>query len=139
DTIRGGGQNDSVQKSPGLPEYANVTFMRGQIINTENKLASDLFYNWAAQASHYQNGGYTDSEVRRDIRIIQLTAHGLTAKTWEIVDAFPVRYKPFSDMKAGESGNSVEELEVAHEGFGDPDGIQPPARGSTLSNILGLG
>lgn len=138
DEIRGGGQNDAAQKSPGLPEFANVTFMRGQIINPENQLATFLFRNWASQAYHYQAHGYSDSDVRRDLRVIQLTAHGLPALTWEIVEAFPARYKPFADLKGGESGNSVEELEVAHEGFGNPDGIEPPERGGTLSTILGL-
>ncbi len=139
DENRGGGQNDSVQVSPGLPSHSEVAFKRGQIINVENQLATDLFYNWAAQNYHFQAQGYADREVRRDITIQQLYRHGLVAKTWILLNCIPSYYKPFGDMNGGESGNSVEEIRIRHEGYGHAEGINPPPFGGTLNDQLGIG
>lgn len=139
DENRGGGQNDSVQISPGLPSHGEVTFKRGQIINTENQLATDLFYNWASQTYHYQAHGYADREFRRDITIQQLFRHGIVAKSWIITNCVISHSKPFGDMNGGESGNSVEEIRVRHEGYGHALGINPPPFGGTLNTQLGIG
>jgi len=137
DEKRGGGENFSVQLSPGLPSHGEVTLRRGQIINTQNALASDLFYNWYLQCYHYQADGYADSDPRRDIRVLQLYPTGIVARGWEMVNCLASYYKPFTDLNGGESGNSFEEIRIRHEGFGDPEALGPPDRGGTLSQILG--
>lgn len=139
DENRGGGQNDSVQVSLGLPSHGEVTFKRGQIINTENQLGTDLFYNWYTQAYHYQAQGYADRDPRRDLTIQQLFRAGDVAKEWILLNCIPSYYKPFSDMNGGESGNSVEEFRIRHEGYGHTDGINPPPLGGTLNDQLGIG
>lgn len=139
DSLRGGGNNDAVQQSPGLPSYPNITLMRGQILDESNQLGTDLFYNWWLQVHHYQAEGYADRDFRRDWRIDQMRREGVVARTWNIKESWPVRYKAFGDLAGGESGNSIEEIELAHEGFGDPNGLTPPPRGGTLSDVLGVG
>ncbi len=138
DENRGGAQNDSAQVSLGLPSHGEVTFKRGQIINVENTLSTDLFYNWYSQGYHQQAQGYADREYRRDITIQQLYRHGATAKTWTIINCIPSYFKPFGDLNGGESGNSIEEIRVRHEGFGHAEGINPPPLGGTLNDQLGI-
>ncbi len=139
DTIRGGGENFSVQKSPGLPDFPNVTLKRGVIIDDKNQLDSDAFLNWSSQLHHWQAVGYADREFRREVRIQLLRRAGLPARTWILRESWPADYEAFDDLQGGESGNLIESIELVHEGFGHTAQIAPPPLGGTLNPTLGIG
>ena len=111
---REGGNNTTPQKSAGQTSYDNVTFRRGQIVTIPG---ADDFLQWASDV-HEVSGRGVASEYRRDFDIVQMDATGTEVKRWSVVNAFPVRFKPMGDLNALDmSANSVEELEVAIEGF----------------------
>jgi len=114
-TYREGGQNSTEQKSAGQTTYANITLKRGQIISTLP--GEDDFYDWASDV-HSVTGNGVAAQYRRDFDIVQFDAAGVEVKRWNVVNAFPMRFKPMGDGNAMEKqGNSIEELELAHEGF----------------------
>ena len=139
DSIRGGGENHSVQKSPGLPDFPNISLKRGVIIDTQNQLDSDGFLNWSSQLFHWQAVGYADREFRREVRIQLLRRAGLVARTWIVRECWVADYEAFEDLQGGETGNLFETIELVHEGFGHTTQISPPPLGGTLNPVLGIG
>lgn len=112
---REGGQNSTAQKSAGQSTFSNITLKRGQIVALPG---ADDFYNWASDV-HEAGGIGVSAQYRRDFDIVQYDASGVVeVARWNIINSFPIRFKPFGDLNAMEkSGNSIEELEIAHEGF----------------------
>lgn len=139
DEIRGGGQNDAPQLSLGLPTYPEVTLKRGVIIDDQNQLETDGFYNWSLQAHHFQTEGYNDREYRRELRVQHLRRNFVVARTWILINCLPTYFKPIDDFQGGENGNAIEELRFRHEGFGHEAGLPPPPVGGTLNTTLGIG
>jgi len=135
---REGGMNESVRKSAGLSSYDNITFKRGQIIDP-NEEGEDDFYDWYLQVQSVRTQGYNDPDYRRNITVVQFNRDGTVARRWNIVNAWPCGYVPFSDLNGTESSDSMEEIEVCHEGFELEGGRPPPGIGQSISPSLGIG
>ena len=112
---REGGDNESVKKSASLTSYGNLTLMRGQIIGSDQGGEDDLL-EWARQVRDVAGRG-TAANYRRDIEITQYGSEFEVVRRWAIDEAWPVRFKLFGDLSATGNDNSIEELELAHEGF----------------------
>lgn len=111
---REGGMNDTVQKSPGLTTFPDITLRRGQIFG--NVGGNNDFYNWMAQVFILGTNGNA-AVFRKNLEIVQVNHANAEVRRWRIVEAFPVGYKPFSDLNGQTNENSVEELRIAHEGW----------------------
>jgi phage tail-like protein len=113
---REGGYNETVRKSAGLASYANITLRRGQIIGSAEGGDDDL-YTWWSSVQNVTGRGNA-ANYRRDLDIIQYDATYQEVRRWHVREAWPVRFKPMADLNATETaGNSIEEVELAHEGF----------------------
>ncbi len=104
-----GGDIGSPKKIRGRTSFANVTLRRGQTADPD-------FMNWAKDV-YDPHTGFGASNYRRDFDIVQFNDQNIEVKRWTISNAWPTRFKPFSDLNGGTSDKSIEELEVAHEGF----------------------
>lgn len=111
---REGGMNDTVQKSPGLTTFPDITLRRGQIFG--NSGGTGDFYVWMSQVFTLSGNGNA-GVFRKTIEIVQVNHANAEVARWRIVNAFPVGYKPFSDLNGQTNENSVEELRIAHEGW----------------------
>ncbi len=135
---REGGTNHTAQKSLGLATYPNVVFKRGQVIDPEGEGEDDC-YIWQQQCNSVRTFGWGDNDPRRGITIVQYHRDGTEARRWRIVNCLVARYKPLGDLGGQTENNSIEELEVAHEGFDREGGPDPAGRGQSLSPSLGIG
>lgn len=108
--------NETPQKSAGLTKFNDITLKRGQIIGSSRGGADDLldWYQLVKQANQTQGNA---PNYRKDLTIKQYDATNTLVKAWIVRDAWPKRYKPFSDLNATSNDNSIEELLLAHEGF----------------------
>lgn len=104
-----GGDLGTPQKLRGRTTYPNVTMKRGQTADPD-------FLNWAKDV--YDPAlGFGVPNYRREFDIVQFNEQNIEVKRWTVQNAWPVRFKAFSDLNGGASEKSVEELEVCHEGF----------------------
>jgi len=99
-----GGSNEFVYKLPGRVKYTNITLKRGVTDNTQ-------FANWRPKIE----GGKITVE-RKNISIILFSHSGETVKTWEVTEAFPVKWTG-PEMRASSMDVAIESLELAHEGW----------------------
>jgi len=99
-----GGSNEFVYKLPGRVKYPNITLKRGVTDNTQ-------FANWRPKIE----GGKITVE-RKNISIILFSHSGETVKTWEVTEAFPVKWTG-PEMRASSMDVAIESLELAHEGW----------------------
>jgi phage tail-like protein len=120
---REGGMNDTVQKSPGLTKFADVVFKKGQMYAAAGAGAqADLCWEWMQSVYNAAKGGAgipgsSLNDIRREISVTQFMSTGTIARRWKIVEAWPCKWKPFTDLNGTSSDNSIEELTIAHEGF----------------------
>jgi len=112
---REGGDNETLKKSGGLTSYGNITLSRGQIIGGSEGGDDDL-YDWMKDVRDVTTRGQA-ANYRRDLDIVQYDATYEEVRRWSVYECWPVRFKPFSDLDAQANDNSIEELELAHEGF----------------------
>lgn len=112
---REGGDNETVKKSAGLVSYGNITLIRGQIIGS-NEGGDDDLWDWFESVQDVATRGNA-ANYRRDFDIAQYDATYAEVRRWNVYEAWPVRFKPFSDLNATNNDNSVEEAELANEGF----------------------
>lgn len=99
-----GGNNEFVHKLPGRIKYGNITLKRGV---TDNK----QFANWRPKIE----GGKITVE-RKNLSIILFNHAGETVKTWEVAEAYPVKWTG-PDMRASSMEIAIESIELAHEGW----------------------
>lgn len=99
-----GGNNEFIHKLPGRMKYTNITLKRGV---TDNKQFSD----WRPKVE----GGKITVE-RKNISIILFSHSGETVKTWEVTDAYPIKWTG-PDMRASSMDIAIETLELAHQGW----------------------
>ena len=99
-----GGNNEFIHKLPGRVKYTNITLKRGVTDNTQ-------FANWRPKIE----GGKITVE-RKNISIILFSHSGETVKTWEVTEAFPVKWTG-PEMRASSMDVAIESLELAHEGW----------------------
>lgn len=99
---REGTERITPRKLPGLAKYGNITLKWGATDST------DLF-DWIQAA--------IEGEIeRKTIVIVAIDEEGGDAATWEIEEAWPVKYNA-PDFNGTASEVAIEVLEIAHEGM----------------------
>lgn len=89
-------------KIPGLQKYSNITLKRGVMEGDENEL-----YNWIE--------GCLDGVVeRKKVTIQALNGSGNVEASWEIYEAWPVKYTA-PDFNSTGNEVAIESLELTHE------------------------
>ncbi|MCT4593108.1 MAG: phage tail protein [Anaeromicrobium sp.] len=104
DTIeyREGDDPTTPYKLPGLSKYSNITLKHGVTDDME-------LYNWIKDC--------VEGKVERKVvTIIALGEDGSPLATWEIVEAWPVKYTA-PDFNSTGSEVAIESMELAHEGL----------------------
>ncbi len=99
---REGSDKGGIRKLPGLPRYGNVTLKRGLTANRD-------LWDWFRAVA----GGAAD---RRAVSIALLDDAGEPLVTFNLVDAWPVKYEGAA-LDALGNDVAIETLEIAHEGF----------------------
>lgn len=113
---REGGQNSTVQKSPGITKFPNVTLERGQIFAAG--FGDKDILNWYLQVFNVSTKKAQSSRVfRRSVDIVQFDKEAVERYRWRLVQCWPTEMKPLSDLDALTSNNSIEMCTLAHEGF----------------------
>lgn len=104
DTIeyREGDDPTTPYKLPGLTKYSNITLKHGITDSME-------LYNWIKDC--------VEGKIERKVvTVIALGEDGSALATWEIVEAWPVKYTG-PDLSASGSEVAIESMELAHEGL----------------------
>lgn len=112
---REGGMNATPRKSAGLTSYGNLTGRRGQVVGGTEGGEND-FYEWAQDVFDVTSAG-APLEYRRTFDVAQYHRDNKEAVRWTVYEAFPTRFKPFSDLNGTSNDDSIEDLELAHEGW----------------------
>ena len=99
-----GGENEFIYKLPGRVKYTNITLKCGV---TDNK----QFASWRPKIE----GGKISIE-RKNISIILLSHAGETVRTWQVAEAFPIKWTG-PDMRVSSMEVAIESLELVHEGW----------------------
>lgn len=100
---REGDMTTTPRKLPGLSKYSNITLKWGVTDSTE-------MYEWIEQAL------IEGTIERKSITIIALDEEGNDVATWQVIEAWPVKYVA-PDFNATGSEVAIELLEIAHEGM----------------------
>lgn len=135
---REGGANASVQKSPGLTNYDNITLRRGVIVDPAGE-GEDDFYNWYLQIQSIRTAGNADPDHRRGMTIVLINRDGTEGQRWRYFNCWPSRYMPFSDLSGQDENDVMEELEIVTEGFDREGSTAPPGVGGSLAPVFGTG
>jgi phage tail-like protein len=107
--VQEGGENQFVHKLPGRMSWPNITLKRGII-------QSDKLFDWLKETSGEGYAGNGNKLDRRTAAITMLALDGTRIRSWNVVDAFAVKWNgPSFSVTANES--VTEELEIAHHGF----------------------
>jgi phage tail-like protein len=99
-----GGNNEFIHKLPGRMKYTNITLKRGISDNAQ-------FATWRPKIE----GGKISVEPK-NLSIILFSQAGETVKTWEVTEAYPVKWTG-PDMRASSMDVAIETLEIAHSGW----------------------
>jgi phage tail-like protein len=99
-----GGNNEFIHKLPGRMKYTNITLKRGISDNAQ-------FASWRPKVE----GGKITVQPK-NISIILFNHSGETVKTWEVAEAYPVKWTG-PDMRASSMDIAIETLELAHQGW----------------------
>lgn len=104
-----GGNNLFVRKLPGRVKYPNVVLRRGV---AETADLWDWFQHMIDRAA--QGGNLPRN--RKNITLALYDRKGVQKRIWELIEAYPVKWKGPS-FKATDNGISIEEIELVHEGI----------------------
>ncbi|MEA2511226.1 MAG: hypothetical protein QOG89_825 [Thermomicrobiales bacterium] len=99
-----GGNNEFIHKLPGRMKYTNITLKRGISDNPQ-------FATWRPRVE-----GGKISVQPKNLSIILFDHAGQTVKTWEVSEAYPVKWTG-PDMRASSMDVAIETLELAHRGW----------------------
>lgn len=113
---REGGNNATVEKSPGLTKFSDVTLERGQII-ASNKGEFDLL-RWYNQVFDVSSKRGSPGVFRRTVDVVQFNKEGREVKRWRLANAWPKTHSPVPDLDALSSANSIEKIVIVYEGHG---------------------
>ena len=109
ESVEEGGQNGYVHRLPGRMSWPNISLKRGVT-------QSDNLFAWVNKSSGEQFASAGNKLTRSSAAITLMGPGGKRLRSWNFVDAFPVKWKG-PDFTA-ESDNTVsEQLEIAHHGF----------------------
>jgi phage tail-like protein len=104
-----GGQNAFVHKVPGRMLWKPITFKRG-LTN------GDALFQWFYECSGEGFAAKGDKVHRSTGSIVALTTSGRWLRAWDLIDAFPVRWKG-PEFETQKNEPLEEELEIIHHGF----------------------
>jgi phage tail-like protein len=99
-----GGNNEFIHKLPGRMKYPNITLKRGITDNAQ-------FSSWRPKVE----GGKITVE-KKNLAIILFNHAGETVKTWEVSEAYPIKWTG-PDFKASSMEVAIETLELVHQGW----------------------
>jgi phage tail-like protein len=102
--IREGGQNSYTHKLPVSVDVGTLTLKRGLTPNT-------MFYDWYKQV---MMGNIKDAT--RQVTIMMFNGRSEVLATWNLRDAYPIKWKGPS-LNAQNSAIAIEEIELVHHGF----------------------
>lgn len=114
-SYREGGDNTTKQISAGLTSFGDLTMRRGQIVGSKRGGDND-FLDWYNQVFDVAATGSAEN-YRKDFDVEQYSGSNVRARAWRVYEAWPFKLKPFSDLKADASENSLEDIGVVHEGW----------------------
>ena len=109
ESVEEGGENQFVHKLPGRMSWPNITLKRG-IVDGDNLFA------WLGKSSGEGYAGNNSKLERRSAAITLLALDGSRLRSWNLADAFAVRWTGPS-FAATSTEAATEELEIAHHGF----------------------
>jgi phage tail-like protein len=114
---REGGKNTTPTKSPGLTDFADITFSRGQILQAG--LGDPDILNWYTQVFNISaKKGGSSKTFRRQLDVVQFDKEGTERKRWRVVEAWPSEHNPVGEgFDAASSDNVIETMVVTHEGY----------------------
>lgn len=113
---REGGSNTTVQKSPGLTKYPDITLERGQILAAG--AGDNDILTWYRQVFDVSaKKANSSAAFRRDIDLVQFDKEGTEVKRWRVYEAWPSDFTPMGDLDGQSSNDSIEKMVIAHEGF----------------------
>jgi len=105
----GSDKNFYLKKLPGLIQYPNLVCKKG--VYKSDKNLSNLFKKLEESKVYYANGNTRKGFV---ITVVLLDAEANTIMTWELKDAFPVKYSS-PELKADASEVAIEYMEFTYE------------------------
>jgi len=112
---REGAFNETHQKSAGLSNFGDITLKRGQIVGSVRG-GDDDFITWCDQVFQVSSAGNA-ANYRKDLDIEQYSAANIRVRVWRVYECWPKKNKPFGDLKADSSENSIEEITLVNEGW----------------------
>lgn len=125
---------DAPEKSAGMDSYEDVTLRRGFIVPVDDQGKSFDFENWVMQVR------FKDPNYRRNLVITLLNNDKTEGANYELINAFPKSYKPFSELGGTNNANIIEELVLTYERYERlGNAISPPAPGQSIAPLLGIG
>jgi phage tail-like protein len=104
-----GGQNQYTHKLPGRMTWPPIVLKSGVT-------SSDRLFQWFTRSSGDGFAAEGDKLTRNEGAVVLVDAAGEPVRTWEFVDAFPVKWSG-PTLAASATDVAVEELEIAHHGF----------------------
>jgi phage tail-like protein len=145
---REGGNNTTTRKMPGQSEFGPITLTRGMMAApvmtpgaSGTNVGTNEVYNWLSQifAVNVGRGFGTPSTNFRVGVTIDVMAHPITTTGWAagvdnpppikvrflLYNAWPMGYS-FADLEAGGNAVFIENLTLAHEGWGMLTASQDP-------------
>lgn len=108
-SVEEGGQNEFVHKLPGRMSWPNIKLKRG-VIHDDNLFA------WLKETSGDGYAGNNSQLERKSAAIVLLALDGSRLRSWNVRDAFAVRWTG-PTFAATSTSAATEELEIAHHGF----------------------
>lgn len=109
ESLEEGGENQFVHKLPGRLQWPNVVLKRGVT-------KSDNLFGWLNKTSGEGFAGAGNKLERKSAAIVLLASDGSRLRSWELSDAFAVKWTGPS-FAATATDAATEELEIAHHGF----------------------
>lgn len=106
------------RKSPGMTDFPELTFERGQILAAG--YGNRDFMDWYKQVHNtsLHRPARGKNVIRRTIEIVQFGPEGDEKMRWRVVECWPSEFKPMSDLSTEESKDSFQSLVIVNEGFG---------------------
>ncbi len=109
ENIEEGGENGFVHHLPGRMTWPNITLKRGVT-------QSDNLFGWLTKSSGEQFASNGNKLTRSTAAITLIGPSGSRLRSWEFVDAFPVKWSG-PEFAAESTSAATEQLEIAHHGF----------------------
>lgn len=108
-----GNDSGTPKKLRGRTKFGNITFKRGQF---GNSTVGTEFYSWAEDV-YDPITGIGVPNYRRDFAVVQYNEQNVEVKRWNVVEGWPTKFIPATNLKGDSTEKSVEELEVTNEGW----------------------